>query len=234
MELKFVIPNMAKSLGNLEFGGPAEVKRGDTRRNGTQTKVLYRRYKLFSDVQRADDIEVVIDGAAGQKQFAYMEPVKLKNPSVTAGRSWITFCTRKIWKRRKRERTVRFMRFSNGFFGENEATLGTLRFSAMRREVFEENADGTPSEVVKERTYDLKSDKQGRMIQVSVPASIPVRDFAYNAEVKLVNPMFGAIAHVTFGNSAEVDWYIKADDLVLKTPVQNGQPHKDVPADKKS
>ena len=41
MELKFVIPNMAKSLGNLEFGGPAEVKRGDTRRNGTQTKVLY-------------------------------------------------------------------------------------------------------------------------------------------------------------------------------------------------
>ena len=63
MELKFVIPNMAKSLGNLEFGGPAEVKRGDTRRNGTQTKVLYRRYKLFSDVQRADDIEVVIDGA---------------------------------------------------------------------------------------------------------------------------------------------------------------------------
>ena len=49
MELKFVIPNMAKSLGNLEFGGPAEV-----------------------------------DGAAGQKQFAYMEPVKLKNPSVTA------------------------------------------------------------------------------------------------------------------------------------------------------
>ena len=131
------------------------------------------------------------------------------------------------------------MRFSNGFFGENEATLGTLRFSAMRREVFEENADGTPSEVVKERTYDLKSDKQGRMIQVSVRASVPVnlypvRDFAYNAEVKLVNPMFGAIAHVTFGNSAEVDWYIKADDLVLKTPAQNSQPHKDGPADKKS
>ena len=39
--------------------------------------------------------------------------------------------------------------------------------------------------------------------------------------------------HVTFGNSAEVDWYIKADDLVLKTPAQNSQPHKDVPADKK-
>ena len=34
------------------------------------------------------------------------------------------------------------MRFSNGFFGENEATLGTLRFSAMRREVFEAFASG--------------------------------------------------------------------------------------------
>ena len=110
------------------------------------------------------------------------------------------------------------MRFSNGFFGENEATLGTLRFSAMRREVFEENADGTPSEVVKERTYDLKSDKQGRMIQVSIPATVPVRDFAYNAEVKLVNPMFGAIAHVTFGNSAEVDWYIKRMIWCSKRP----------------
>ena len=50
------------------------------------------------------------------------------------------------------------MRFSNGFFGENEATLGTLRFSAMRREVFEENADGTPSEVVKEA--HLRSEKR--------------------------------------------------------------------------
>ena len=90
MELKFVIPNMAKSLGNLEFGGPAEVKRGDTRRNGTQTKVLYRRYKLFSDVQRADDIEVVIDGAAGQKQFAYMEPVTAEG-YVINGRAFVDY-----------------------------------------------------------------------------------------------------------------------------------------------
>lgn len=54
------------------------------------------------------------------------------------------------------------MRFSNGFFGENEATLGTLRFSAMRREVFEENADGTPSEVVKERTYEAGPHDSGQ------------------------------------------------------------------------
>ena len=66
------------------MGARAGKRGGHPRRNGTQPKVLYRRYKLFSDVQRADDIEVVIDGAAGQKQFAYMEPVKLKNPSVTA------------------------------------------------------------------------------------------------------------------------------------------------------
>ncbi len=40
--------------------------------------------KLFSDVQRADDIEVVIPAQAGEKHFDYMEPVQLVNPWVTA------------------------------------------------------------------------------------------------------------------------------------------------------
>ena len=104
----------------------------------------------------------------------------------------------------------------------------------MRREVFEENADGTPSDVV--NGAHLRSEKRQAGPHDSGQVFRQVfrcTDFAYNAEVKLVNPMFGAIAHVTFGNSAEVDWYIKADNLVLKTPAQNGQQHKDVPADKK-
>ena len=85
MTLNFVIPNMEKTFGTLEFAGVAEPQRGDTERTATGgSRLKYRRYKLYSSVQRADDIEVVIDGAAGQKQFAYMEPVKLKNPSVTA------------------------------------------------------------------------------------------------------------------------------------------------------
>ena len=71
------------------------------------------------------------------------------------------------------------------------------------------------------------------MIQVSIPASVPLKEFDYNAEVEIINPVADTVATATF-QGAEVDWYIKADDLVLKTPAQNSQPHKDVPADKKS
>ncbi|WP_432276252.1 DUF961 family protein [Erysipelothrix aquatica] len=43
-----------------------------------------------------------------------------------------------------------------------------LKFSALRREVKVVNEEGVVTEEVKERTYDLKSKGQGRMIQVSI------------------------------------------------------------------
>lgn len=132
------------------------------------------------------------------------------------------------------------MRLANGIVIEKEATFGTLRFSAMRREVREQNEDGTPSDVIKERTYDLKSRTQGRMIQVSIPASVPLHEYDYNAEVDMVNPVANTVAHATFGNNAEVDWYIKADDIVLagrgaaQSSGQPAQPRKDAQPDKKA
>ncbi|WP_455954069.1 DUF961 family protein, partial [Blautia sp.] len=53
MELKFVIPNMEKTFGNLEFAG--EDKTEQRRINGRMA-VLSRSFNLYSDVQRADDI----------------------------------------------------------------------------------------------------------------------------------------------------------------------------------
>ena len=63
MELKFVIPNMEKTFGNLEFAGEDN---------------------LYSDVQRADDIVVVLPAEAGEKHFGFEERVKLVNPRITA------------------------------------------------------------------------------------------------------------------------------------------------------
>ena len=102
------------------------------------------------------------------------------------------------------------MRLANGIVIDKEATFGALKFSALRREVHLQNEDGSVSEEIKERTYDLKSRGQGRMIQVSIPASMPLKEFDYNAEV---------------------DWYIKAEDIVLKKgAAMNPQPpKKDVP-----
>ena len=89
------------------------------------------------------------------------------------------------------------------------------------------------SEEITARTYDLKSQAQGGMIQVTLPAEVDAKDFPLNTEVELVNPVVRTVASATF-RGADANWYIKADDLVLKTPAQNSQPHKDVPADKKS
>ena len=53
------------------------------------------------------------------------------------------------------------------------------------------------------------------MIQVSIPASVPLKEFDYNAEVEIINPVADTVANATF-QGADVDWYIKADDIVLK------------------
>lgn len=123
------------------------------------------------------------------------------------------------------------MRLAQGIVIDKESTFGVLKFSALRREVRIQNEDGTVSDEIKERTYDLKSRGQGRMIQVSIPASIPLREFDYNAEVELVNPVADTVANATF-QGADVDWYIKAEDIVLKNkqmavnPVPNPSPQQ--------
>ncbi|MBV4438764.1 YdcP family protein [Clostridium tyrobutyricum] len=120
------------------------------------------------------------------------------------------------------------MRLAEGIVIDKEKTFGILKFSALRREVHINNEDGMVSDEIKERTYDLKSRGQGCMIQVSIPASVSLKEFDYNAEVELVNPVADTVATATF-RGADVDWYIKADDIVLKNKqaishVKNQQP----------
>ncbi|CEP83376.1 MULTISPECIES: YdcP family protein [Clostridia] len=112
------------------------------------------------------------------------------------------------------------MRLANGIVIDKEKTFGMLKFSALRREVRVQNDDGTPSNEIKERTYDLKSRGQGRMIQVSIPVSIPLKEFDYNAEVDIINPVADTVAIANF-NGTDVEWYIKADDIVLKSKINN-------------
>lgn len=107
------------------------------------------------------------------------------------------------------------MRLANGIITDKEKTFGKLKFSALRREVFIQNEDGTASTEVKERTYDLKCKEQGCMIQVSIPASVPLKEYDYNAEVEIINPVADTVATATY-MGADVDWYIKAEDIVLK------------------
>lgn len=121
------------------------------------------------------------------------------------------------------------MRLAQGIVIEKEKTFGLLKFSALRREVRINDEEGNVTEQIKERTYDLKSKEQGRMIQVSIPASAGEKNFDYNAEVELINPVADTVASATY-MGADVDWYIKADDIVLKKLVgyQTNPPKHDL------
>ena len=80
MELRFVVPNMEKTFGNLEFAGapPPAPPRPPAR-----PAVINRSYNLYSDVQRADDVVVTIPAKAGEKHFSPEQKVKLINPRIT-------------------------------------------------------------------------------------------------------------------------------------------------------
>ena len=81
MELKHVIPNLEKTFGNLEYAGEGKVEQ---RRINGRMSVLSRSFNLYSDVQRADDIIVVLPAEAGEKHFQSEQKVKLVNPRITA------------------------------------------------------------------------------------------------------------------------------------------------------
>ena len=81
MDLKFVVPKMKETFGNLSYAGAGEAV---TQRVNGRVVVKSRTYHLFSDVQRADDVTVVLPSGAGEKHFAYDEPVTLVNPRITA------------------------------------------------------------------------------------------------------------------------------------------------------
>lgn len=53
------------------------------------------------------------------------------------------------------------------------------------------------------------------MIQVSIPASVLLKDFDYNTEVEIINPVADTVATATY-QGVEVDWFIKAEDIILR------------------
>lgn len=115
------------------------------------------------------------------------------------------------------------MRLQDGFTVDKEKMFGILKFSSFRREKMKSNEDGTVSDEVKERVYDLKCQVQGCMIAVGIPAAVALKEFDYDTEVELVNPVVGTVANATF-NGADVDWWVKADDIIPRGKPQAPAP----------
>ncbi|EIF7876605.1 YdcP family protein [Listeria monocytogenes] len=81
MELKHIIPNMEQTFGQLEYAGEGAVEQ--RRINGKMT-VHSRSYNLYSAIQRADDIVVILPADVGEKHFEVEDKVKLVQPKITA------------------------------------------------------------------------------------------------------------------------------------------------------
>lgn len=107
------------------------------------------------------------------------------------------------------------MRLAEGIVIDKDKTFGTLKFSSKRRDVYEKNEEGQSTGIIKERTYDLKSKGAGQMIQVSIPAEAGDKEIPYDTEVELVEPTVDTVATATY-RGADVNWYIKAKDIVPK------------------
>lgn len=107
------------------------------------------------------------------------------------------------------------MRLAEGIVIDSEKTFGLLKFSALRRESKEVDSDGNLTTTVISRTYDLKCKEQGCMIQVTIPATASKKEYAYNTAVELVNPLVNTVANADY-MGVNVDWYIKADDIISK------------------
>ena len=90
MELRFVVPNMEKTFGNLEFAGENTTEQ--QRINGRMA-VITRSYNLYSDVQRADDVVVVLPAKAGENIFRRNRKSNLSTheslPMVIKSGTWI-------------------------------------------------------------------------------------------------------------------------------------------------
>lgn len=118
------------------------------------------------------------------------------------------------------------MKLPEGIVVDAEKTFGNLKYSAMRAVRYETDEEGKSTGVIRSRTFDLKSEAQGMMIQVILPPEAGEKEYAYNTPVKLTDPFIDTIASATFGGRADAGWYIKAADIVPLTDKDKTVPSK--------
>ena len=115
------------------------------------------------------------------------------------------------------------MKLEAGLFIEEEGTFGELRFSGLRKEQRVWDEEGQETSEVKGRSYYLISSAQRDLVPVILPGTIAVKDFPRGTVVELVNADVNAGANARFGG-ADVFWFVKADDIVLKKVTGSAPP----------
>ena len=83
---------------------------------------------------------------------------------------------------------------------------------------------------IKSMFHNLYSDVQrADDVVVVLPAKAGEKHFLPEQKVKLINPVVDTVANANY-RGADVDWYVKADDIVLKNKAtHSGNPQNNVP-----
>ena len=83
---------------------------------------------------------------------------------------------------------------------------------------------------IKSTFHNLYSDVQrADDVVVVLPAKAGEKHFLPEQKVKLINPVVDTVANANY-RGADVDWYVKADDIVLKNKAtHSGNPQNNVP-----
>ncbi|MCL4097213.1 hypothetical protein BV454_00531 [Bacillus altitudinis] len=97
-----------------------------------------------------------------------------------------------------------------------EETFGEVKFMGLNRDRFVfDRVRNQRTDQLESRTYNLGSSCQGGQIEVTLPASVELKEFDFMSDVILVNPIIQAQARAN-GNFANVSWTVVADDIILK------------------
>ena len=83
---------------------------------------------------------------------------------------------------------------------------------------------------IKSTFHNLYSDVQrADDVVVVLPAKAGEKHFLPEQKVKLINPVVDTVANANY-RGADVDWYVKADDIVLKNKAtHSGNPQNNAP-----
>ncbi|MCY8493163.1 YdcP family protein [Bacillus inaquosorum] len=102
-----------------------------------------------------------------------------------------------------------------------EMTFGKLKFMGLNREKYA-YVDGKRTDKIEARIYNLASSVQKGQIEVTLPEYVGKKEFDDFADVELKMPQISAMA-MSAGNFANLNWTVKAEDIVLKGATQMGK-----------
>lgn len=109
---------------------------------------------------------------------------------------------------------MKFPKGLNDKIFDFESDFGRLSYVSLRTTSLQADENGEMTEV-KKRVYNLLSDNKRAVVQVSIPADVPEKDFRRGQEVVLVNPVMNVMAVSNFPGVDVID-YLTADDIISK------------------